>query len=287
MDLATSSGEPAAPDAPGSWAQVWEGESPWPPLLWAAHECGKTRVDNDSRTLLHWACVKGDGEVLRTLLRDGGCREAVLRADKQKWTPLLSAASAGHSGVVRELLQALEGPEKASALGHTNHMGCGPLHYAASKGHAEILALLISSLPDPAASALDAANSVGETPLLRAVASRRFSAASVLIQAGASAHTRNGSGENVLHLLASEPQLAEDAEGWALASSLLSLRCRPEDLRCRSLDGHSPLDIALRSANMPFARLIKQHLADPVAAAASSPSAFVIPQPSSTDSMYL
>uniref|UniRef100_A0A7S3DCD4 Ankyrin repeat protein n=1 Tax=Palpitomonas bilix TaxID=652834 RepID=A0A7S3DCD4_9EUKA len=60
-------------------------------------------VDNNKRTPLHAACVRGADEgVLRTLLRYGSLQSA---CDRQGRTPLHLAATAGHTTAVRSLLE--------------------------------------------------------------------------------------------------------------------------------------------------------------------------------------
>lgn len=92
--------------------------------------------DGDQRTPLHWAVASDDrAELVRRILEVPGVD--VNTRDPAGWTPLMSAASAGASRIVAELLAHGADP----TAGNVRHIT--PLHYAASKGHAEIARQLL------------------------------------------------------------------------------------------------------------------------------------------------
>ncbi|GMF25992.1 unnamed protein product [Phytophthora fragariaefolia] len=58
--------------------------------------------DEDQRTPLHWACATGRLDVAEFLLEHAQAAGNV--QDDSGWTPLMSAASAGHGDIVSLLL---------------------------------------------------------------------------------------------------------------------------------------------------------------------------------------
>ena len=65
-------------------------------------------LDGDKRTPVHWACAGGHTNILRMLLGHLESKEERTRIIDQQddggWSPLMSAVSAGHIEVVKELL---------------------------------------------------------------------------------------------------------------------------------------------------------------------------------------
>jgi 26S proteasome non-ATPase regulatory subunit 10 len=62
--------------------------------------------DDDERTPLHWACATGRLDVAEFLLEMA--HASVNVQDDAGWTPLMSAASAGHGDIVGLLLSKYE-----------------------------------------------------------------------------------------------------------------------------------------------------------------------------------
>jgi ankyrin repeat protein len=103
-------------------------------------------------TALHCAAEEGHAEVLVVLLREGA--HANVRSDAGK-TPLMCACDSGHLGVVKMLVQHMEGGrlEERSDCGRT------ALHYAAAGGHMEVVRFLLLAGADPTIT-----NNQGRTP---------------------------------------------------------------------------------------------------------------------------
>ncbi len=150
-------------------------------------------VDEDGRTLLHWASGAGHLEVVEYLLSVFGASVSANTADEEGWTPLLSACSAGRLGVARRLASAGARGEARTSSGGT------ALHFASSKGHADVAAFVAQQWP-----ALVAARDArGDTPLHKAA--RSAAATTVLLEQKADVSARNKRGRTPLH------DAAEDA----------------------------------------------------------------------------
>lgn len=114
------------------------------------------------------------------LLRTDGVR--VNARDESQWTPLLSAASAGHLAVVRKLLAA--GADATLA----NDSGRIPLHY--HRGNIDMIDLLL-----PVTGDVDCRDDSGSTPLARAAGPGHVDAMRALLGAGAKPNLQDKYGE--------------------------------------------------------------------------------------------
>ncbi|MEO8371996.1 MAG: ankyrin repeat domain-containing protein [Candidatus Solibacter sp.] len=128
------------------------------------------------RTLLHTAAAAGDTGTLELLLRLGAPADVL---DDGSHTPLYSVANqcqaAGGPEVVRTLVRA-----GANVNACEGSKSCTPLHMAARRGHDEIAAALLDC-----GAQLDPRDSVGETPLRRAVNCNKPAIAALLALRGA------------------------------------------------------------------------------------------------------
>lgn len=138
-------------------------------------------------TALQWAADAGNLEIAQALVKEGA---KVDLADHDGLTPLM--ASANYEGpnflkIVQLLIQS-----KAS-VGLTNKRGDTALHYAAGNNFKpdNVQELL------KAGAKVDAANGLGETPLMKACQTARVDVAKVLVMAGANIHAVNKEGLNV------------------------------------------------------------------------------------------
>ncbi|KAG1700348.1 hypothetical protein DVH05_012149 [Phytophthora capsici] len=146
--------------------------------------------DEDERTPLHWACALGQLEVAEFLLEHA--KAAVNVQDDAGWTPLMSAASAGHGEIVRLLLS------KGADSNLPNENGQIPLHY--HKGRQEIAELLLDYTRD-----VNYADNTGSTPLMRALGGKPSPVIiALLLDHGAKVNTRDVGGNTPLHLAISE-----------------------------------------------------------------------------------
>ncbi|KAL4095549.1 hypothetical protein PRIC1_008923 [Phytophthora ramorum] len=146
--------------------------------------------DEDDRTPLHWACATGRLDVAEFLLEH--TQAAVNVQDDAGWTPLMSAASAGHGNIVGLLLS------KGADANVPNENGQIPLHY--HRGRQEIAELLLDYTRD-----VNQADNIGSTPLMRAMGGKPSPViTALLLDHGAKVNTRDVGGNTPLHLAISE-----------------------------------------------------------------------------------
>ena len=100
--------------------------------------------------------------------------------NRQDETPLMIAALKGETGMVRELIA------KGADI---NKPGWTPLHYAATRGHLEIMSLLLDD-----SAYIDAASPNGTTPLMMAASYGTPAAVKLLLDEGADPTLRNQKG---------------------------------------------------------------------------------------------
>jgi ankyrin repeat protein len=94
--------------------------------------------DEDERSLLHTAAATNQSTILEAFLTNGG-KVLVNVADEDGWTPLMSSSSSGYADVVQHLLAC------GANVAAVNSSERTALHYAASKGHARIVQLLLEA----------------------------------------------------------------------------------------------------------------------------------------------
>ena len=126
------------------------------------------------RTIIHAAVCSDPKNIdaVKALLSRAPA-DSLSVADEELWTPLHSAASSGKNPAAVALLLSLlssssskGGGESSSSSAAVDPLTSGkrtPLHYAASKGHAEIVGMLLKAGADPAA-----VDGTGARPLHRA-----------------------------------------------------------------------------------------------------------------------
>ncbi len=176
--------------------------------------------DDDGRSALHRACAAGTRgrEVVRALVTSayGGAKLAAC-ADEGEWTCLHTAASMGESETCGLLLAVhAEGANARTPGGQT------PGHYAASKGHVDVLRKLASAGGDLAAS-----DNVGSTLLHRAAAQGRVGVIDYLVdQPRVALEARDGRGQTPL-LTACEA--GQDEAAIRLAKHGANIDARDED----------------------------------------------------------
>ena len=130
-------------------------------------------AQGDGMTALHWAAMKNDADLARTLLYAGANVKATTRIGA--YTPLLLAAKNGSADVLEPLLTAGADADAATSNGTT------PLMFAAASGSTAAVEALVAHGAD-----VNATESVrGLTPLMFAAASNRGAVLELLAGDGA------------------------------------------------------------------------------------------------------
>lgn len=153
---------------------------------------------NDLKEMLLVAAANGKASWIHTLTGFHGAKELVDSAvNEQGATPLLIACQKGHADVVA-VLQA-EGADGTKPLEIKTPDGaiipCTALHMAAGCGHADIVKLLLESLPESDRCKINSnCAPKGRTPLHCATFSQKWDAAKVLLQYGADRNQKDDDG---------------------------------------------------------------------------------------------
>ena len=197
--------------------------------------------DNKGNTPLHLALSDNHLDISRILLEYNA---EVNSRNEDGSTPLLIASSNGNIDIFRLLVA-----HNADVFVHDNR-GNTPLHVAAFGGHLEVVRSLLELKAD-----VHSLNSEGLTPLQRALEGQRKGESDIvwlLLNHGADAKADEKSGNALLHLAASEGDLA-------LARMSLEHNA---DVNSQNNDGLTPLLLASRRKNLDVVRLLLDHNAD-------------------------
>mmetsp|Transcript_21957 Transcript_21957/g.39144 ORF Transcript_21957/g.39144 Transcript_21957/m.39144 type:complete len:231 (-) Transcript_21957:251-943(-) len=186
------------------------------------------RTDEDGRTLFHSACLSNRLDLVEFLFQ----REPTLNVnnkDEEGWTALHSAASSGRTTIVEFLLNKTDADVNAFNSGKRT-----PLMYAASKGHVDVLRLLLA-----AGAKVDAVDGTGATALHRAAAVGMLGAVRILVEeARAALDPRDKNGETPLMLSVSGDQ----------AKVAFYLSSKGADLEAENNEGQTPLFVSGENA---------------------------------------
>ena len=117
-------------------------------------------ADHRGLTALNCAAIKGDLEIVKTLISRG--QADVNQTSPKGCTPLIYAGRGGYQDVVRYLLEKRASPLKQDNAGGT------VLHHAIEKGHLAVLEVMLEHGVD-VYSAIELADNAGRTPLFEAV----------------------------------------------------------------------------------------------------------------------
>jgi len=130
--------------------------------------------------------------------------EDVNQKDYKGTTPLMRAASFGHTELVRLLLQ------KGAKVNSRDNDGDSPLKHAAWSDKVEIVDMLVAKGAD-----LEAKNKLGTTPIWSAVITGRVAIVKRLIEHGANPNTPNQYGMSAI-------RFARSRDEWELVKFLQS-----------------------------------------------------------------
>ncbi|KAG9067450.1 hypothetical protein KI688_012233 [Linnemannia hyalina] len=143
------------------------------------------------------------------------------------WAKLVDGCINGHAEQVREIILRL--PQLKHSIDNiSSATGMNPLHFAASRGHDDIVRILI----DQAGAGVDIQDREGETALLKASYAGSLAVVCFLLKRGANVHQRDKDGWTALHNASSK--------GFIDIAQVL-LEKGEADINARSKMGHTPL----------------------------------------------
>ncbi|KAF9092369.1 hypothetical protein BGX23_004368 [Mortierella sp. AD031] len=167
------------------------------------------------------------------------------------WARLVEACVNGHTDQVRDIILRL--PQLKDSIDNiSSATGMNPLHFAASRGHNDIVRILI----DQAGAGVDTQDREGETALLKASYAGSLPVVCFLLKRGANVHQRDKDGWTALHNASSK--------GYIDIAQVL-LEKGEADINTRSKMGHTPLINAASKGDIAMVLYFLNHArADPL-----------------------
>ncbi|GAU95596.1 hypothetical protein RvY_07192-2 [Ramazzottius varieornatus] len=147
--------------------------------------------DEENRTPLHWAVIKGDVNMVKLLIEHGSQVDAQT-CDQS--TPLHLACSQGLLDIVEQVHRSVGSGDFQNILGVVDAQGMTPLHRAVMFDHENVTRfLLLKGAP------VDVQDNEGRTPLTLASTRSSFISTAVLLDHGADPTIQDNYGKNYLH----------------------------------------------------------------------------------------
>ncbi|MCD4785141.1 MAG: ankyrin repeat domain-containing protein [Candidatus Eremiobacteraeota bacterium] len=157
------------------------------PNLAISRDDGSKGAIHKGKNPLHWAAIKGNGEIIMLILSAGADVNA---KDKSGITPLGYSINWGKNNVTMILVK-----NKADVNMGNGIIGETPLHRAAAKGNNQVIMLLIDH-----GAVIDSRTKSDATPLAFAVIKGKKEAALVLLKKGADVNAKDNKGTAPIHL---------------------------------------------------------------------------------------
>ncbi len=180
-----------------------------------------------------------DGDVKKVQALINGNPDLVLSKDGNGLTALHWAAGRGHRELVELLMASKADVNAKSGNGST------PLHLAAFNGHKDVAELLLANHAE-----VNAKNNDGWTPLHGATRYDHLDVAELLVANGADVNAKVNNGSTPLHMAA--------ALGYkGLAELLLDHQA---DVNVKESHGFTPLQLAESNSQPDVAELLRQHI---------------------------
>ena len=181
--------------------------------------CDPCVTDGRGWTVLHHAARWGRSAIVNSLLELMPAENLELNhGDTSGWTPLMSAAAAGHTETVEILLGA------GAAVDATSAQGRSALHWAAGKGRIAVLEVLLEHGGNEMVECVDKG---GWTPLHLALLHGQLEASQVLVQSGASLAQLDLCERDALSYCTGAAKKGEEEEWAVLVAQLEQLEQEP------------------------------------------------------------
>jgi 26S proteasome non-ATPase regulatory subunit 10 len=142
-------------------------------------------VDQDQRTLLHWACSGRYVDLAEFLIQQ---KIDVDKQDESGWTALIIAASVGSLPLVQLLI-------RVASINLVTNQHRNALHYACSKAYFDIVQVLVENGIEVGKQDIS-----GQTPLFRACVAGHSKTVEYLISKGVNIHHLDGNNDTALHI---------------------------------------------------------------------------------------
>eukprot|EP00949_MAST-11_sp_MAST-11-sp1_P001960 g1960.t1 len=193
--------------------------------------------DSNGDTPLHWACFRGFVECVRALMANPSANPEKRNADGG--TSLHSAANNGNTEIGRILLSAKRNDPNFVNMQMDD--GNAPLHNAAYEGHAEFAKLLLDH-----GATVDIVNLELRTPLHEAACTGNLNILILMLRYGADINRQDAGGDTALH--------------WAVCNGhRRNCECLVNagaDLEMVNIDGGTPIMAAIINGEVECARVL-------------------------------
>ena len=206
--------------------------------------------DKNGNTCLHFAAEKGHVEVVSKLLGLGAKENPdYVNATKHSGTtPLMITCYNGHMNVATYLVE-----HGANVLLQDKN-GNTCLHFAAEKGHVEVVSKLLGLGAKENPDYVNATKHSGTTPLMITCYNGHMNVATYLVEHGANVHQTDKYGDTCLHYAAERGHVE-------VVSQLLAVGAKenPDYVNARDDDGSTPLMVTCYNGHVNVATYLVEH----------------------------
>jgi len=204
-------------------------------------------VDSDADNLLHCAAIGGNVDILEAVLAIGFDINA---ADNRGMTPLLLAAQSGRTNAVQHLIDRGADVRACSRNGETGLHALMELFWRQMDSAAiGVARLFLANGVD-----VNARDTWGMTPLIRATQTQSADFVRLLLENGADVNLANDNGVSPL-------RMAVQRDNAEFAEMLLNAGASPDD--ARGHDNATILHFAVSKGNLDMVNLLLPHVKDP------------------------
>jgi ankyrin repeat protein len=161
--------------------------------------CDFSYTDEGGRSVFHYAVKMTDTSVLQNILNNSTIEDALRDNARNGRTPLMTAANFGKTEACKLLLNKMGKDQMHEAIKQTDTSFCSCIHYAAGKGHAETLELLLSHAIN-VKELVEATDGGANTPLHKAAVGGHSKVVNILLEVGATPDVQNCDGMTPLQM---------------------------------------------------------------------------------------